>query len=126
MLQLLHVAALCLLLFLPSLCCENLVCHFSPILEKDKMVEPTVTECPPKQVCFEGVGRYGNYSALSARGCMLQDQCSKKVYIRLKGTVYIMSYSCCDWPHCNSCVAVRPLLATVTLAAVAALTSRLS
>uniref|UniRef100_A0A3B5AMA5 UPAR/Ly6 domain-containing protein n=1 Tax=Stegastes partitus TaxID=144197 RepID=A0A3B5AMA5_9TELE len=68
--------------------------------------ELVVTECPPNEHCFKAEGRYGNHSALSARGCMLEDDCSQKHNISIKGTVYTMSYACCDWPYCNSCLGI--------------------
>lgn len=117
MLQLRCAAVLCFL-FLPLLRCENLLCYFSPILEikKEKTFELIVTECPPKEVCFRGLGRYGNHTSLSARGCMLEERCSRRVNIRLKGTTHLMTYSCCDWQFCNSCSALKPF--TVALVAV--------
>ncbi|XP_041794611.1 protein Bouncer-like [Chelmon rostratus] len=116
-LQLLRVAVLWFYLFLPSLLCDNLLCYFSPILEKEKTVELIVTECPPDELCFKADGRYGNHSALSARGCMAKKDCSQVHSIRLKGTIYSMSYSCCDRPYCNSCpgVTARSFYFTITL-----------
>ncbi|XP_047246405.1 protein Bouncer-like [Girardinichthys multiradiatus] len=117
MLQLLPVAVLCLQL-LPLLLCENLLCYFSPILEKEKKFELIVTECTPNEVCFKVLGRYGNFTALSARGCLLEKSCGKQSNIRLKGTGYVMTYSCCDWPYCNLGVTVKPFYVLATLMAV--------
>ncbi|MEQ2228186.1 hypothetical protein ILYODFUR_006341 [Ilyodon furcidens] len=117
MLQLLLVAVLCLHLLLPPLLCENLLCYFSPILEKKKF-ELIVTECPPNEVCFKVLGRYGNFTAMLARGCLLEKSCGKQSNIRLKGTVYVITYSCCDWPYCNLGVTVKPFYVLVTLVAV--------
>ncbi|XP_041852279.1 protein Bouncer [Melanotaenia boesemani] len=119
MLQLLRVSALCFYL-LPSLLCENLLCYYSPILENNRKFELIVTECPPDEVCFKAAGHYGNYTALSARGCMTEEGCSRVHSIRIKGTVYTMSYRCCDRWYCNSCVTVKPLYAALTLVAVMA------
>ncbi|XP_028287801.1 protein Bouncer [Parambassis ranga] len=105
-------AALLVLYFLlPSLVCDNLRCLYRPILEKDKTFERVVTECPPNELCFKGDGRYGNYSALSAKGCMAKKNCSQVSSIRLKGTVYTVTYTCCEWSYCNSCpvVSAEPL-----------------
>ncbi|XP_042352515.1 protein Bouncer-like [Plectropomus leopardus] len=117
MLQLLHVAVLWLYLLLPSLLCDNLLCYYSPILEKEHTFELIVTECPPDELCYKGDGRYGNHSALSTRGCMAKKDCSQVHSIRVKGTVYTMTYDCCDKPHCNSClgIAAKSLSITVTL-----------
>nr|XP_046249420.1 protein Bouncer isoform X2 [Scatophagus argus] len=125
MLQLLHVAVLWFCLLLPSLLCDNLLCYYSPILEKEKTFELIVTECPPDELCFKADGRYGNHSALSASGCMAERDCSQVHSIRLKGTMYAMSYSCCDWSYCNSCpgVAARSLYISVSLLTVAVMTS---
>lgn len=118
MLQLLHVAVLCFYL-LPSLLCDNLLCYYSPILEK-KTFELIVTECPPDELCFKADGRYGNHSALSARGCMAERDCSQVHSLPLKGTIYTMSYTCCNWPYCNSCPSVTAKLSiTVALVTVA-------
>ncbi|XP_037833974.1 protein Bouncer-like [Kryptolebias marmoratus] len=119
LLQLLQVAVLCFLC-LPVLRCENLLCYFSPILEKnkEKTFELIVTECPPKEVCFKGLGRYGNYTALTARGCMPEERCSRMSNIRVRGTVHTMTYSCCDWQFCNSCSALKPFCIAVILVAV--------
>ncbi|KAG7231118.1 hypothetical protein INR49_027158, partial [Caranx melampygus] len=114
MLQLLHVSVLWFYLLLPSLLCDNLPCYYSPILEKGKTVELIVTECPPSEVCYMADGHYGNHSALSTRGCMPQTDCSQVHKIRIKGTVYIMSYTCCDKPYCNSCLAITANLLSIT------------
>ncbi|XP_070827979.1 protein Bouncer [Chaetodon trifascialis] len=126
-LQLLRVAVLWFYLLLPSLLCDNLLCYYSPILEKEKTFEPIVTECPPDELCFKADGRYGNHSALSARGCMPKKACSQVHSIRLKGTVYTMSYGCCDWPYCNSCpgITASSLCITITLLTVAVLVGSL-
>uniref|UniRef100_A0A3P9M7Z7 Protein Bouncer n=1 Tax=Oryzias latipes TaxID=8090 RepID=A0A3P9M7Z7_ORYLA len=87
---------------------------------KEITFELVVTECPPNEMCFKGLGRYGNYTALSARGCMLEKDCSQVHSLRLLGTVYTMSYSCCDWPYCNRGVALEPLTAMLVGAAVVA------
>uniref|UniRef100_A0A7N6AWF4 UPAR/Ly6 domain-containing protein n=1 Tax=Anabas testudineus TaxID=64144 RepID=A0A7N6AWF4_ANATE len=102
MLQLLYVAVLWFHLF-PSLLCGNLLCFYRPLMEKEKWFEFIVTECPPHELCFKADGRYGNYSALSARGCMAEKDCIRVHGSHFKGTVYTMSYTCCDWPYCNSC-----------------------
>lgn len=99
MLQLLRVAVLWFSV-LPSLLCDNLHCYYRPITEKTS--ELIVTECPPDELCFKVVGHYGNHSALSARGCMAAGNCSQVHSILLKGTIYNMSYGCCDWSYCNS------------------------
>lgn len=126
MLQLRHAVVLCFL-FLPLLRCKNLLCYFSPVLDikKELTFELIVTECPPKEVCFKGLGRYGNYTSLSARGCMLEERCSHRVNIRIKGTTHIMTYSCCDWQFCNSCSALKPFCVTVVLVAGVVLVSGL-
>lgn len=118
MLQLLHAALLWFYFLLPPLLCDSLLCYYSPVLEKEKIFELIVTECPPNEMCFKAVGRYGNYTALTTRGCMLEDDCSHEDSIRLKGTVYRMSYSCCGWPYCNSSPTVEPFYIIVTLVAV--------
>ncbi|XP_037306731.2 protein Bouncer [Pungitius pungitius] len=121
--QLLHFAALWFYL-LPPLLCDNRFCYYSPILEKEKTFKLIVTECPPDELCFKAEGRYGNHSALSARGCMAKKDCSQVHGITLKGTVYTMSYSCCDSPYCNAGLglAANSLFITVTLGTVAAMT----
>lgn len=118
--QLLHVAVLWFYL-LPSLLCDNLLCFYRPFMEKEMMFELIVTECPPNELCFKADGRYGNYSGLSARGCMAKKDCSKVHSISFKGTVYTMRYACCDWPYCNSCpgTSATSLSITVTLMTVA-------
>ncbi|XP_040894875.1 protein Bouncer-like [Toxotes jaculatrix] len=127
MLQLLHVSVLWIYLHLPSLLCDNLLCYYSPILEKEKTFKFIVTECPPDEMCFKADGRYGNHSALSARGCMAEKDCSQMHELRLKGTVYIMSYACCDRPYCNACLVVTAKLfsITATLVTVAVMASSL-
>ncbi|XP_068458531.1 protein Bouncer [Clinocottus analis] len=124
MLQLLHVAVPCFYLLLPSVLCDNLFCYYSPILEGTTTLELIVTECPPHELCFKADGRYGNYSALSARGCMLKRDCSREHDLNLKGTVYTMSYSCCESSYCNSCpgATAQSLYVTVTLMTVSVMT----
>ncbi|XP_049929331.1 protein Bouncer-like isoform X1 [Epinephelus moara] len=126
-LQLVHVAMLWFYLLLPSLLCDNLLCYYSPVLEKEKTSELIVTECPSDELCYKADGRYGNHSALSARGCMAKQDCSQVHSVRHKGTVYTMSYACCDTPHCNSCpgVAATSLYITVTLLTVAVMAGSL-
>ncbi|KAM8893102.1 protein Bouncer [Spinachia spinachia] len=121
--QLLHFAALWFHL-LPALLCDNRFCYYSPILEKERTFRLIVTQCPPDELCFKAEGRYGNHSALSARGCMAKEDCGQVHSIKLKGTVYSMSYSCCDSPYCNSCpgLAANWLFITVTLGTVAVMT----
>ncbi|XP_036003945.1 protein Bouncer [Fundulus heteroclitus] len=116
-LQLLHVAILCLQLLLPSLLGENLLCYFSPIQEKEKKSEVIVTECRPGEVCFKAMGRYGNFTALSAMGCVLEDSCRRQSNLRVRGTVYALTYICCDWSYCNSGVTVKPFYFLVPLVA---------
>uniref|UniRef100_A0A665UGU4 UPAR/Ly6 domain-containing protein n=1 Tax=Echeneis naucrates TaxID=173247 RepID=A0A665UGU4_ECHNA len=120
MLQLLHASVLCFYLLLPSLRCDSLLCYFSPILEKEEPFELILTECPPHELCFKADGRYGNHSALSARGCMAAKDCSQLHKVRFKGTVYTMSYDCCDKPHCNSCLTITANLLAITLTVVTA------
>ncbi|XP_054475934.1 protein Bouncer-like [Anoplopoma fimbria] len=114
-------------LLLPSLLCVNLRCYYSPILEKKHTFQLIVTECPPNEQCFKAEGRYGNHSALSARGCMAKKDCSQVHGLSIRGTVYTMSYSCCDSPYCNSCLGIKakPFYVTVTLLIVAVMTSSL-
>ncbi|XP_034001808.1 protein Bouncer-like isoform X1 [Trematomus bernacchii] len=119
--QLLQAAALWIYLLLPSLLCANMRCYYSPILEKGDKFDLIVSECRPDEICFKADGRYGNYSALSARGCMAKKGCSRVHKIRIRGTFYTMSYGCCDSPYCNSCPGVfaKPLVITLTLLTVA-------
>ncbi|XP_044048732.1 protein Bouncer isoform X2 [Siniperca chuatsi] len=127
MLQLLRVAVLWFYFLIPSLLCDNLLCYYSPILEKEKTYKLIVTECPPDELCFKAEGCYGNHSTLSARGCMDEKDCSRVHSLRLKGTIYTMSYDCCDWPYCNSSpgVTTKSLYITVTLVTVAVMTASL-
>lgn len=125
MLQLLRVALLWLFLLLPSLLCDNLLCYFSPLLEKEVSFEFIATECPPGDLCFKADGRFGNHSALSGRGCMAREDCSQTHSIRYKGSVFVMSYSCCDSPYCNSCpgVAAHPFCIAAALLTAALISS---
>ncbi|XP_038140580.1 protein Bouncer [Cyprinodon tularosa] len=107
-LQLLPLAVLCLHLLLPSSLCENLKCYFTPILEKEKKIELSVTECSPNEVCFHALGHFGNFTALSARGCLPEKNCGKANSIRFRGAAYAMTYECCDWSYCNSDQAPNP------------------
>lgn len=120
--QLLQAAGLWLYLLLPTLLCDNLLCYYSPILEREITFQLIVTECPPGELCFKADGHYGNHSALSARGCMAEGDCGQVHSLRLKGTVYAMSYACCDVNYCNSgpCVAARsgPLILTLVVVAI--------
>ena len=127
MLQLLHVSVVWFSLLPHMLLCENLLCLYSPFLYKGTTFELIVTECPPGELCYKADGRYGNHSALSARGCMAEKDCSKVRKIQLKGTIYTMSYTCCDTPYCNSCpaIAANLLSTTVTLVTVAVMASSL-
>ncbi|XP_029909795.1 protein Bouncer isoform X2 [Myripristis murdjan] len=132
MYRLLCVAALWLSLLLPSLRCENLLCYYSPIQEREREESPwfqlILSECPPDELCFKADGRYGNHSALSARGCMAESDCHQAHSLRLKGTVYTMSYACCEWHYCNSSPSATakyfPLI--LSLATVALITGRVS
>uniref|UniRef100_A0A3B5Q7T5 UPAR/Ly6 domain-containing protein n=1 Tax=Xiphophorus maculatus TaxID=8083 RepID=A0A3B5Q7T5_XIPMA len=123
-LQLLPAAILCFHLLLPSLLCGNLLCFYSPILKTEEAMtfELIVTECPPREVCFKALGRYGNVTALSARGCFPVKSCGKQSDIRLRGTIYAMTFRCCDWPYCNSEVKVKPFYVLITLLAVSVIT----
>lgn len=91
-------------LLLPSVLCENLRCYYSPIANHETrgLFKLVVTECPPKELCYKAHGSYGSHSALTARGCMLLKDCSQVTRIRFRGVIYNTSYSCCDWPYCNS------------------------
>lgn len=126
MLQLLRAALLWLLLLLPPpLLCDNLLCYFSPLLEKEVSFEFIATECPPGEMCFKADGRFGNHSALSGRGCMAREGCGQTHSIRYKGSVFVMSYSCCDSPYCNSCpgAAAQPFCILAALLTAALMTS---
>ncbi|CAJ1056401.1 hypothetical protein NQZ68_038073 [Xyrichtys novacula] len=111
----LRVALLCFY-FIPSLLCANLRCYYSPVLEKEEKFELVETECPPDELCYKADGRYGNHSALTGRGCMAKKDCSQVHKIRLKGTIYTMSYSCCDGPYCNSSPRVEATSLYITAA----------
>ncbi|XP_034540931.1 protein Bouncer isoform X3 [Notolabrus celidotus] len=126
-LLILRVALLWVYLLLPVLFCDNLRCYYSPILEKEKKFDLIVTECPPEELCYKADGRYGNHSALSARGCMAKKDCGQVHKIRIKGTVYTMSYSCCSGPYCNSSpgVAATSLYITAALVTVAVMAGNL-
>ncbi|XP_061578725.1 protein Bouncer-like [Cololabis saira] len=110
---------LCFYFLLPSLLCDNLLCYYSPLLEKEKKFDLIVTECPPNERCFKAVGRYGNYTVLTFRGCLVEGDCGKLNNIRFKGMLLNVSYSCCDWLYCNSCLTVEPPYVTAMLVAVA-------
>ncbi|XP_060891658.1 protein Bouncer isoform X1 [Labrus mixtus] len=116
-LLLVRVAVLWFYLLLPSLLCDNMMCYYSPVLEKEKKFELIATVCPPDELCFKADGRYGNHSALSARGCMAKKDCGQVHKLRLKGTVFTMSYNCCNEAYCNSSpgMAATSLYITVTL-----------
>lgn len=116
MLLILRVALLWLYLLLPSLLADNLRCYYSPVLDKKRKFKLIETECPPDELCYKAEGRYGNHSALSARGCMAKKDCSQVHKIRMRGTVYTMSYSCCDGPYCNSSLRVAATSLYITVA----------
>ncbi|XP_061679702.1 protein Bouncer isoform X1 [Syngnathoides biaculeatus] len=118
--QLLQVATFFFYL-VPSGLCGNLRCFFRPILEKDYKLDPIVTECPPEEVCFKAEGRFGNFSALSAKGCLPKSVCSLEHDLSYKGVMYKMRYACCDRPYCNSCTGLvaNTFVVTVTLVTVA-------
>lgn len=120
MLRLLCVVVLWFYL-LPSLLCDNLLCFYRPLMEKEKVFQFILTECPPKELCYVADGRYGNYSALSARGCMAAEDCSRVLSTRFKGTTYTVRYACCNWSYCNSCpgISATSFSITVTLVTVA-------
>ncbi|XP_029991458.1 protein Bouncer [Sphaeramia orbicularis] len=117
----LHVSVLWIYLLLPSLLCENLLCYYSPVLEKElegTLFEPILTECPPEEVCYKAEGLYGNFSALLARGCMPRRECGQVDKVRVKGVIYTMHRTCCDSPHCNICtgITVTSALLFITVA----------
>ncbi|KAK6317776.1 protein Bouncer isoform X2 [Coregonus clupeaformis] len=96
-------AILCVSLLLPSLHCNNnLLCYYSPIMYRNKTFDLILSECPPAELCMTGNGRYGNHSALSARGCMAPTDCGQAHPLPLKGTIYTMMYACCDYNYCNA------------------------
>uniref|UniRef100_A0A8D3AE34 UPAR/Ly6 domain-containing protein n=1 Tax=Scophthalmus maximus TaxID=52904 RepID=A0A8D3AE34_SCOMX len=97
-------------LVVPARTLDSLLCLYCPL-----KVELIVTECPPDELCFKADGRYGNHSALAARGCMAKKDCSQVHKLRFRGTVYTMSYACCDGPYCNSCPLVTAGLLAITL-----------
>ncbi|XP_074534142.1 protein Bouncer [Halichoeres trimaculatus] len=103
-------------LYLPSLLGDNLRCYYSPVLNKKSKFKLVETECPPNELCYKAEGRYGNHSALSARGCMAKKDCSQVHKIRNRGTIYTMSYSCCNEPYCNSCLRVEAISLYITAA----------
>nr|XP_057932074.1 protein Bouncer [Doryrhamphus excisus] len=107
------------LYIMPPLLCGNLRCFFTPLLEKEHKYEPVATECPPDEVCFKADGRYGNYSALKAMGCMPKKVCSQTREMSYKGVFYTMSYACCSRPYCNTCVGLKAAAFSVTLTFVA-------
>ena len=112
---------LCVWLLPAPLRCDTLRCFYSPVQFREQEVdsELVVTECPPSELCFKGVGHYGNYSALTFRGCMEKESCSGTGVIRLKGTEYVLSYTCCPWPYCNAAPPTAPARGLVlTVAAV--------
>uniref|UniRef100_A0A8C5EKP7 UPAR/Ly6 domain-containing protein n=1 Tax=Gouania willdenowi TaxID=441366 RepID=A0A8C5EKP7_GOUWI len=94
-------------ILLPSLLGRNLICYYSPILEKDTVYQPLMTECLPTEVCFKAVGQYGRHKGLTARGCRRQRDCNQRDSLRFKGTLYTMSYTCCESAYCNFSKGVR-------------------
>ncbi|XP_061891623.1 protein Bouncer [Entelurus aequoreus] len=103
--QLLHAAVFFYLV--PCLLCGNLRCFYRPILEKEVKYGHVVTECRPDEVCFKAEGRFGNYSALSASGCMPRKNCRWNHELPYKGVVFTISYKCCNRLYCNACVGLK-------------------
>ncbi|KAJ8002599.1 hypothetical protein DPEC_G00160570 [Dallia pectoralis] len=96
-------AMLVLVLLIPTLHCNRtLLCYYSPIMYRNTTPHPTLSECPPTELCMNGVGRYGNHSALSSRGCVERSACGRAHNVLMKGTNYIMVYLCCDYNYCNT------------------------
>ena len=122
----LSVALLCVSLLPSPLRCDNLRCFYSPLQRRGQEAksELVVTECPPRELCFKGVGRYGNHSALTLRGCMEKETCSRTRVIRVQGTEYLLGYTCCTWPYCNAAPRAAPArgLLLTTAAVLLALT----
>ncbi|KAG5845892.1 hypothetical protein ANANG_G00144000 [Anguilla anguilla] len=112
---------LCACLYLPVLHCENLLCYYCPLLSKDRECSFVLAECPPQELCFTASGSYGGRVALSARGCMSQQDCLSEHTVPHKGTNFTMSYSCCDWHYCNSASRGSVYSATIALATAAAI-----
>lgn len=100
--RLLPILVLCFHLLLRQTLCDNLQCYYSPILEREMPFEPIEVQCPPDELCFTGDGRYGNHSVLSARGCMMEADCSQVLRLRIRGVAYNMTFHCCYWAYCNS------------------------
>lgn len=100
--RLLFILVLCFHLLTRQTLCDHLHCYYSPILEKEMPFEPIEVECPPDELCFKGDGRYGNHSVLSARGCMMEADCSQTLKLRIRGVAYNMTFHCCYWDYCNS------------------------
>ncbi|XP_062316720.1 protein Bouncer [Osmerus eperlanus] len=108
-----------LCLMMPAVPGANLLCFYSYITPRNRSVELILSECPPTKLCFTADGRYGNYSALIARGCMWKADCSKVHPLVLRGTRFTMQYACCDYNYCNSGPRVTaysfPLILTLLL-----------
>ncbi|XP_010900260.1 protein Bouncer [Esox lucius] len=105
-------ALLGLALLLPAILCnDNLLCYYSPVMYRNKTFDLILSECPPTELCMKAHGRYGNHSALSSRGCVERSDCGRAHALRIRGTVYTMTYACCDYNYCNAgCrVAVKSL-----------------
>lgn len=101
-LQLLPVVVLCFHLLPRQTLCDNLHCYYSPILEKDIPFELIEVQCPRDELCFKGDGRYGNHSILTARGCIMEADCSQVLKLRIRGVPYNMTFHCCYRAYCNS------------------------
>ncbi|KAM9807713.1 protein Bouncer [Neosynchiropus ocellatus] len=100
----LHVTLLWLYLLAPSVRCKNLRCFFTPIAETHKKNDFVRTECPPDEVCFKAIGRYGKFEGLSGRGCLAAKDCGRADQFKYRGVEYTMTFDCCEWSYCNSCV----------------------
>lgn len=115
---------LLLILLLPSLHCEKLGCFFSLFMTRESERETKFalvkTYCPDDHLCFKADARYADQSILTARGCLKLANCSQVDTVRYLGTVYELSYACCDWPYCNSSPGVTAGLLHVSAALLAA------
>ncbi|CAL8261240.1 unnamed protein product [Merluccius merluccius] len=121
-------AALLWLWLLPRpLLGDNLTCFYSPLLERESagQYRPVATECPPHQLCYKGRGRYGNHSALSERGCLEAEGCDQEREFSLKGTAYVLSYTCCSLPYCNAASSVGSPALPLAAALLAGMVARL-
>uniref|UniRef100_A0A8C6P3P5 UPAR/Ly6 domain-containing protein n=1 Tax=Nothobranchius furzeri TaxID=105023 RepID=A0A8C6P3P5_NOTFU len=93
---------LVLVLVVPALTLDSLLCHFCPLQLKGKSCPNVTSQCLPSQRCSSSRGLRGPVHILSAQGCVDAELCGSHETVTYHGVEFNLSHTCCCRDKCNA------------------------